>query len=118
MIGKLSRKLMKVADMNSDHGLVFAHYCPGCKAPHFFHLTKPNASGAKWHWNGDIEQPTFEPSMNINRGYCHYYIKWGKIEFLSDCHHELKGQHVVLPDIPDDYDAETIRQDYLDPILK
>jgi hypothetical protein len=30
---------------------------------------------------------------------CHLFIRGGKIEFLGDCTHELKGQTVELPDL-------------------
>lgn len=48
-----------------------------------------------------MERPTFSPSLGINMGLdmqCHSFVRDGKIEFLSDCHHELRGQTVDLPD--------------------
>lgn len=32
---------------------------------------------------------------------CHSFVRNGVIEFLSDCTHALKGQHVPLPDWPE-----------------
>jgi len=32
---------------------------------------------------------------------CHSFVRDGRIEFLSDCTHALKGQTVDLPDLPD-----------------
>ena len=31
---------------------------------------------------------------------CHHFIRDGKIQFLGDCTHALRGQTVDLPDIP------------------
>lgn len=31
---------------------------------------------------------------------CHSFVRAGKIEFLGDCTHALKGQTVPLPDWP------------------
>ena len=89
----------------------YIHYCPGCHHTHIFAIDKPFANGAKWGYNGNPDKPTFTPSMNItwpdpdkpgtNIKQCHYNITDGMITFHSDCTHELKGQTVELPDIPD-----------------
>lgn len=34
-------------------------------------------------------------------GICHYFIRGGKIEFCGDSTHNLSGQTVDLPDIPE-----------------
>lgn len=86
----------------SNGDVVF--YCPGCK--HLQRITKI------WEFNGDFEQPTFSPSIktwtnSYNRDgsikgvdfVCHSFVTDGKIQFLSDCTHELKNQTVDLPDI-------------------
>jgi hypothetical protein len=77
---------------------VFLHLCPGCKDFHYFHTTYKNRSNASWSFDGNLEQPTFHPSMNIGPSYCHYWLRQGKIEFLADCQHALKGQSVELPE--------------------
>lgn len=72
-------------------------YCPGCKTHHVF--------DDRWTFNGDYEKPTFSPSMLVNKSFpdsrCHSFVRDGKIEFLSDCAHELKSQTVELPEIED-----------------
>lgn len=95
-----------------------AHYCPGCKEMHRFAVDQPQRNGAKWSFDGNVEQPTFNPSMNIRIGpfparehhseppeggylVCHYFLHAGILKYLNDCTHELKGQEVPLPDIPD-----------------
>lgn len=94
-----------------------AHYCPGCNEMHVFAIDKPNYSGAKWTWDGNLESPTCKPSMNIRinmpdmKGYCptagssqcHYFLTSGQIQFGGDCTHDLKGQTVPLPILPESY---------------
>ncbi len=89
---------------------VYAHWCPGCKGRHFFNLyADDNPGGAKWDFNGDIYRPSFSPSMHIKitdhdtrqqETLCHYYLREGQLQFLSDSGHELKGQTIDLPDFP------------------
>lgn len=77
------------------------HWCPGCRQIHRINVNKPNEhSKAQWTWNGDVEKPTFNPSINIV-GHCHYFIRNGEIEFCGDSAHALKGQKVPLPPIPE-----------------
>lgn len=94
----------------------YGHWCPGCGYGHEINVDVPNSVGAKWSFNGDPKKPTFSPSINmrvnmpdmgkhyqpdIKSTVCHYFIRDGKIQFLGDCTHSLKGQTVDLPDIPD-----------------
>jgi hypothetical protein len=60
-----------------------------------------------WEFDDDDDCPTMSPSYLINipeaPGHypavrCHSFIRSGRIEFLSDCTHELRGQTVDLPD--------------------
>lgn len=69
--------------------------CPGCN---WIHAMSPSIH----KFNEDIERPTFSPSIlsdNIPGKRCHSFIRDGKIEFLSDCDHELKNKTVDLPEI-------------------
>ena len=54
-----------------------------------------------WSWNGDTEKPTVKPSILSDNGTdrCHTWINDGKVQFLDDCSHELKGQTLDLLDI-------------------
>lgn len=113
------------ATLRSLQGGLIAFWCPGCDEAH----TVKVVDGA-WEWNGDVEKPTFNPSVlmtgghfNLNRaegascwctyyaehpelkvdfkcGRCHSYVRNGNIEFLPDCSHELAGQTVPLPPFP------------------
>lgn len=77
--------------------------CPACGNYHKF-------SPDRWAFNGDLERPTFSPSMLIKTGpmpggtqwagkilVCHSFVRDGRIEFLSDCTHSMAGQTVDLP---------------------
>lgn len=72
--------------------------CPGCGYWHLF--------DKRWSFNGDEQKPTFSPSMlvfpNLPEKRCHSFVRDGKIEFLDDCFHNLKGQTVELPDADGD----------------
>lgn len=73
--------------------------CPGCGYGHLF--------DSRWTYNGNPEKPTFSPSMLVNATCgsvspwsprCHSFVTDGKIRFLDDCQHKLKGQTVDLED--------------------
>jgi hypothetical protein len=99
--------------------------CPGCGDKHVFYAR--THSGPGWSFNGNREKPTFSPSMLSKSGHyidgkidecwcryaeqhpneqapfkcgiCHSFVTDGKIQFLSDCTHDMAGQTVELPDI-------------------
>lgn len=78
--------------------------CPGCKNLHPLN-TNPNNGQPVWVFNGDVNKPTFTPSLLCNASFpesrCHSFIANGQIQFLSDCHHELAGLTVDLPELGD-----------------
>lgn len=79
----------------------YHHWCPGCKARHL--IPDWGDDGKRWSFNGDFERPTFTPSVRLSAGgktYCHYFITDGRIIYCDDSEHELKGQTVMLPDLP------------------
>lgn len=116
---------MKIHDTDQDG--VYHFFCPGCECVHWFSTTgnTPHGTmtGPKWTWNGDREKPTVRASILV-RHYqypktdpdpekwtfengkvvggkdivCHSFITDGKIQYLNDCTHDLKGQTVDLPD--------------------
>ena len=78
--------------------------CPGCKSVHSIPVKGPKA----WGWNGSVESPTFTPSVlswwvdeKNFKHICHMFVIEGKIQFLTDCTHELAGQTVEMQEIPD-----------------
>jgi hypothetical protein len=97
-------------------------WCPGCDGAHQIH-TGPNG----WTWNGDLERPTFTPSVLVHavqwpesegpstgdtrrarhpgvaagaQTICHSFVTDGRIQFLGDCTHVLASQTVDLPEWP------------------
>jgi hypothetical protein len=99
----------------------FAHWCPGCGEMHYITVSRPSANGAIWWFNGNVDKPTFSPSIHIKTGpypdndsalgskpmghidICHYFLREGVLEFLPDCTHDLKGRSIPLPEIPDSH---------------
>lgn len=103
-----------IAVIDHDKVVGYMIFCPACKCGHQFHT-------GRWSFNGDIEKPTFKPSMLV-RGVvpltdeecdrvmageeinpiplvCHSFVTNGSIQFLSDCSHGMKGQTVDLPEV-------------------
>lgn len=91
----------------------FAHWCPGCEEMHHIAVTEPNHCGARWSFDGNVNAPTFSPSINISSPEhtfadgvkipaerCHYFLKAGQLQFLGDCTHALAGKTVPLPELP------------------
>jgi len=79
--------------------------CPGCKMAH--HILVGEGSGPRWSFNGNMEKPTFSPSILVRYTWgeeqkevvCHSYINDGVWNFLTDCTHELAGQLVPMIDV-------------------
>lgn len=88
-------------------------WCPGCDGAHMVRVGE--GPGPRWGYNGNPNAPTFTPSINVtyngtdagklqNDGrrapssVCHSFVTDGRIQFLSDCTHELASQTVDLPD--------------------
>ena len=118
-------KVIKLDGGIGDPDLSF--YCPGCKCNHGVWLKKEGYSGPSWSFNGDMDKPTFSPSILVRwvdipeepeldgdgnyvlgpdgrlKGakdmVCHSFVRDGMIQFLSDCTHDLRGQTVELPEI-------------------
>ncbi len=83
----------------------FLFECPGCGTIHPFYTDQSNVVNGTpqaWLFNGDGDKPTIQPSLDVFRDdpklRCHSWIFDGKITFLMDSHHALKGQTVDIPD--------------------
>lgn len=107
---KLSPKLRGV------EGGAHAHWCPGCGEMH--HIP------GSWSFDGNVDRPTFNPSVKITGvkceivdgewtgewlrdaagatipSCCHYFLHAGRLNFCGDSTHDLAGQAVDLPDLP------------------
>jgi hypothetical protein len=94
---------MKVLESKKVEGLML-FWCPGCKGLH--QVPTKHTHSQNWGFNGSLDAPTFTPSIltqNAPNGIwqtaCHSFVNDGKIQFLSDCPHELSGQTVELDEI-------------------
>lgn len=89
-------KVIELKNQNGEHG-GYLIMCPACGYGHLF--------DQRWTFNGDYERPTFQPSMLVNANSpqlgprCHSFVTDGKIQFLSDCEHDMAGQTVDLPEV-------------------
>lgn len=89
-------------------------WCPACSEAHVVAVEKPLGNGAKWTFNGDLEKPTFSPSLLVKTGsavdpdfkdgpddpptVCHSFIRDGNWEYCPDSRHELAGKTVPIPE--------------------
>ena len=105
----MAQKVFQVVDSDKQP-LGYAFYCEGCGNYHMYYTEKPNDIGAKWTFNGDLDRPTFRASMLIRMNkeqdnvdlVCHSFVTDGKIQYLNDCTHHLKGQTIEMKDIETD----------------
>jgi hypothetical protein len=110
MMGQVSAKLRRV-----ERG--YSHWCPGCEEMHVIF--------DRWQFDGDLEKPTFNPSIKITGkktvkkdgrwtgewvrdangnavdDCCHYFLHAGVLKFCGDSLHALAGKNVELPDLPE-----------------
>lgn len=91
----------------------YVHWCPGCapiagRSPlHAISVDTPNAmTGARWTFDGNLDAPTFSPSINCV-GQCHYFIVGGRISYCADSAHALAGQTVPMVPIGADWEPVT-----------
>lgn len=82
----------------------YSFKCPACGIEHSIDINH-RVLHMHWSFNESMNYPTFLPSILVEwdrekvHHRCHSFIKEGKIEFLSDCTHNMKGQTVELPEI-------------------
>lgn len=83
----------------------YVHRCPGCASMpdrasvHVITTENPYPNGACWTFDGNLDAPTFSPSVRVGSREgteCHYFIKAGCIEYCSDSAHALAGQTVPM----------------------
>lgn len=93
---------MKVAKHHfkdgDKEGYQYWFWCPGCDEAHAFTIPP-------WTFNGDLEKPTFTPSLLCNQSRpevrCHLIMTDGKIHYCGDCFHSMKNMVVDMVDVPD-----------------
>lgn len=95
----------RIRKLTSEDGAEVMYYfhCPGCGFGHPFHVQ--SKIHCVWDWNGSLERPTFRPSLGVFMTEpsmrCHSFVTDGKIEFLGDSFHHLKGQTLEMLDEED-----------------
>lgn len=123
-MAQLSSKLRTLSD---NH---LGYWCQGCEMLH--QVGVKEGAGPRWEWNGNVEFPTFKPSVltqwytyeppasfddlellekirsgeivqtRVNK-ICHTFITDGVVQFLGDCTHQFAGQTLPLPDLPKEW---------------
>ena len=97
-------KVKQITDTTGQY-VSYVFHCPACKRHHSCYVERPDKRRPCWSFNGDLEKPTFTPSIVSLYGrddeinVCHSFVCDGRIEFLSDCTHSLAGQTVDLPEV-------------------
>lgn len=116
-MSKVSAYLRRTGAGDGHTAQGYAHWCPACEEMHAFAIDTPFRNGAQWTFDGNVECPTFNPSMNIRTGprptvpigrpdagqidVCHYFLHGGVLKFCADSTHALAGQDVPLPPLPE-----------------
>jgi hypothetical protein len=105
-------ELSKILRSGSGNRLLFR--CPGCETVH--QIQYGEGTGPRWLWNGNVEKPTFNPSVLVRWNepnddpalfddesrdipkICHSFVRDGQFHFLDDCTHGLAGKIVDIPE--------------------
>jgi hypothetical protein len=97
---------MKLQPQVNQSGEVvgYCHWCEACESIHCFRIEHPfNANGPTWKFDGNMDSPSFHPSMRLFTGHknspntvCHYFVKGGMIDYCNDSPHRLRGQKIEL----------------------
>ena len=89
----------------------YRFFCPGCKELHHYSIV--GATHPVWDFDGNLESPTFSPSLRITGGFaddpdiCHLTLTSGLFHFYPDSTHELSGkQDIPLEEYPMSPDQE------------
>jgi len=94
----------KLIRLYNDEEEQIGFYCEGCNDAHWFRIRGPQPV---WGFNGNLNCPSFSPSLRIRYGTgdrekcCHLILKDGIINYCGDCSHDLKGKPVKMVDLPD-----------------
>ena len=108
----------KLTKVDEKEGEAYTFDCPGCRMSHVIyvsyspdHQARRGSNEPRWGFNGDLEKPTFTPSLLVRWDYskeehgfveknvCHSFIRNGNIEFLTDCTHKLSGKTAPLSEV-------------------
>lgn len=94
-------KVIRCTDNNgTDRGWMV--FCPACQCGHRFDL--------RWRFDGNMERPTFHPSLLIE-GYvtnaqgkdvpirCHSFVQDGHFHYCHDSTHNMRDKVVPIGDM-------------------
>ena len=108
--------MAKVKDCGNG---AFLFFCPGCGHDHVYYTGRSYIIRSRWEFNGDINNPTFYPSLSNKwgkeadpkwqepedihtppdkgwSGRCHLYVENGVINYCGDCSHDYNGKKGVV----------------------
>lgn len=87
----------QIIGKDADH---LKFFCRGC---HTHHVIVIPPHPAAWNWNEDRQNPTINPSILVQGGerniVCHSFIRDGRMQYLDDSTHKLRGMTVELPEL-------------------
>lgn len=92
-------KVLRSVDLGGGRrGLMY--WCPACDGAHAVCV---DGAAPRWSFNGDVDRPTFSPSVKVVGGargsdhVCHHFVEAGIIKYCADSTHALAGQSIDLP---------------------
>lgn len=87
-------RVKEFRDFTNEKRLWIGFNCPGCGGWH----SVPVEGNNKWQYNNDPINPTLSPSLLVTSPNlrCHFFVKNGTIQFLSDSQHSLANQTVTM----------------------
>lgn len=103
---------IRASKPGEDGTIRYSFFCPACKYPHSYLVGGPPNTHPRWSFNGDMERPTFGPSLLMYSNKpgtgerlvdCHLFLTDGVIQFCGDNPHELNGKHVPLAEFPPEW---------------
>jgi hypothetical protein len=98
----VSKKLILIRDGDTITGYCF--WCPACETLHRFNIAENPDRRPVWNFNGDVENPTFQPSLLVHasswQSRCHLFVSAGQIQYCPDSGHTFAGKTIDLPEIP------------------
>lgn len=83
-----------------EHEGQLIFWCPGCNE-------MKSIDAKRWHWDGNLENPTLSPSIlqtvgpfpDGHKNVCHSFVTKGRISYCKDCTHAMAGHEYELPDL-------------------
>lgn len=106
----ITHKLLK-QENDEDDREIYLFECPACGCLHWF-------DNIDFDWNLSLDFPTVTSSiLSITNIRCHLTIENGKIHYLEDSDHLMRGQTIEMVDILDLYSLDGF-QDFINETTK